>query len=214
MGSPRGDRDLGRFRLLLAILVLALVVIAFVIGRATAPEGELDIQERTPDDSALPTATADELSAVDAATRFARIMTGPSDDPAAYIEEMKSIAASQWKARAERLAQNGIEFVTERYGQGGSVELQPVRYRVRSHSPESAVIDIWGVVLGSGPKVNGIEESWVTGTVSLVWVDSQWKVSGQSSKGGPTPELLRTEAEGTVQEVLADFKEYSDAPGS
>lgn len=214
MRSPTESRDPGRIRLLLTILVLAVVVIAFAIGRATAPEGELDVEHRTPNESAPPTATADEPGAVDAATRFAQIMTGPSADPATYIEEMKSIAASQWKTRSEELAQNGIEFVTERYGEGGSVEFQPVRYRVRSHSPESAVIDIWGVVLGSGPKINGIEESWVTGTVSLVWENSQWKVSGQSSKGGPTPELLRTEEEGTVQEVLADFKEYSDAPGS
>jgi hypothetical protein len=127
---------------------------------------------------------------------------------------MVSIAASQWKARAEELAQNGTEFVIERYGEGGAVEFQPVRYRVRSHSSESAVIDIWGVVLGSGPKLNGIEESWITGTVSLVWEGSQWKVSGQSSKGGPTPELLRTEEQGTVGEVLNEFKEYRDAPGS
>ena len=213
MRSPSG-RDVRRFRLLLAILVLAVVVVAFLIGRATAPDRELGVEHPTPNESALPTTRADELGAVDAATRFAQIMTGPSADPASYMEEMQSIAASQWKTRAQELAQNGIEFVADRYGQGGSIEFQPVRYRVRSHSPGSAVIDIWGVVLGSGPKLNGIEESWITGTVSLVWEDSQWKVSGQSSKGGPTPELLRTEEEGTAEEVLADFKEYSDAPGS
>lgn len=214
MRSPSGSRDVRRFRFLLALLVLAVVVVAFVIGRVTAPEGEPDVEHPSSNESALASEGSDELGAVDAATRFAQIMTGPSVDPASYIEEMKSIAASQWKARAQELAQNGIEFVADRYGEGGSIEFQPVRYRVRSHSPDSAVIDIWGVVLGSGPKLNGIEESWITGTVTLVWEGSQWKVSGQSSKGGPTPELLRTEEKGTAQEVLTDFKEYSDAPGS
>jgi hypothetical protein len=65
-------------------------------------------------------------------------------------------------------------------------------------------------VLASGPKIIGIEESWITGTINLQWVGSQWKVAGQSSSGGPTPELLRTDEEKTVTEILNEFSEYGD----
>lgn len=208
-----GSGVVRRVPLLLA-LVLAVGVVAFLLGRATAPDNDSARERPASRDTVAPNPTPDEFSAIDAATRFAQVMTGPSAGSASYIDEMEAIAGSQWKGRAQELARNGIEFVTDRYGQGGSVEFHPVKYRLRSYAQDSAVVDIWGVVLGSGPKLDGIEESWVTGSVSLVWEQSQWKVSGQSSKGGPTPELLKTEEEGTVQEILDDFIEYRDAPDS
>lgn len=195
------------------LLAAVTAVVFFLLGRGTAPDGQTleNPQSRV---SASPMRLQDEASAVDAATHFARVMTGPSGDPDAYVEQMTSIASTGWRKRAEALARNGIEFVEERYGAGGSVEFHPIRFRVRSHSSTSAVIDIWGVVLASGPKVGGIEESWITGTVNLVWERSRWKVSGQSSTGGPTPELLQTEEENTVDEVLNEFEGYGDAAAS
>lgn len=199
-------------RWVLVIILLVVGVAAFLIGRGTAPDEAIEVGQPKPNDSATsPIMTNDEESAVSAATRFARIMAGPTADSDEYLAQMQSIASDEWKARAEELAQNGVEYVIDRYGEGGTVEFQPIRYRVRSYSEDAAVIDIWGVVVGSGPKLGGIEDSWITGSVSIVWDGSQWKVSGQSSKGGPTPELLRTEEEETVEEVLAEFKEYGDA---
>ncbi len=207
----RGERFPTRPLVILAAMVAFLV--PFLIGRVTAPDGDAAPKQR-PDSSSSPTRPTDEASAVDAATRFARVMTGPSGDASTYLDQMRSIASPDWRSRAEDLARNAIDFVDERYGEGGSVEFEPLRYRVGSHSRRQAVIDIWGVVLGSGPKFGGIEESWITGTVNLVWVGSGWKVAGQSSNGGPTPELLRTEEGSTADEILNEFKEYSGAPGS
>lgn len=198
----------------LVIVLLVIGIAAFLIGRGTTPDEGTEVGQPTPNESVTSQIMATEASAISAATRFARIMAGPTADSDEYLAQMESIAADEWKDRAEELAQNGIAFVIDRYGDGGTVEFQPIRYRVRSYSEDAAVIDIWGVVLGSGPKLGGIEDSWITGSVSLVWEGSQWKVSGQTSKGGPTPELLRTEEEQTVEEVLAEFKEYGDAPDS
>lgn len=210
MGPVSPSPERGRTRILVLVVLFVALVIAFAMGRASAPD---DIAEAPPSTSTEPSNadTRDEASAVAAATRFSRVLTGPSGDADTYMDEIVRVAAPGWTDRARELAQNGIDFVTQRYGNGGTVEFTPVRYRVRSFSPEQAVIDLWGVVLGSGPKVGGIEESWVTGTLELQFVESEWKVSAQSSRGGPTPELLRTEESQTVDEILSDFVEYSDA---
>ena len=199
-------------------VAIVLLAIAFFLGRATSPEAPEDSPStRVPDSQEERTGITDqpdEAGAVAAATYYSRVMSGPTGDPALYLESMESIAAPQWTTRASELAQNAVDFVTERYGQGGSVEFKPIRYRVRSYSGDEAVIDIWGVVIGSGPNIRGIEESWITGAVTLVWIESEWKVAGQSSKGGPTPEVVRTEDALTVEEILSEFNEYRDASDS
>lgn len=211
--SALRSREVHFSRWMLALILLLVAIVAFLIGRAASPDVEMNADPPRPTESSEPIATRDESGAVEAATLYARIMAGPSADSDKYLADMQSIAADEWKSRAEELAHNGSEFVAERYGDDGSVEFQPVRYRVRSFSDQAAVIDIWGVVLASGSKLGGVEESWITGTVNLVWDGSQWKVSGQSSEGGPTPELLRTDENGSIDEVLADFEEYDDASG-
>ncbi len=199
-----------------AVVAVVLIALAYFLGRATNPSPRDPIADAP---GVLMTSSPDpsigsEESAVTAATEFARIMTGPSGDPDVYIEQMESIAAPQWSERASDLAKNAIQFVRERYGEQGRVEFYPVKYRLRSYSAEQAVVDIWGVVLGSGPKIPGVEESWITGTVNLILLDSEWKVVGQSSEAGPTPELLRTKDTATTEEILNEFNEYSDASNS
>lgn len=191
-------------------LLVALIVLAFFVGRVTAPDRPGEAAEAAPE---IVPATSDDRSetgALRAATTFARLMAGPSGDASDYLEQAEAIAAPDWQERARELAQGAIDFINERYGVGGKIAFEPIRYRVQSHSPNEAVIDIWGVVLASGPEIVGIEESWITGTLNLEWVGSQWKVAGQSSRGGPTPELLRTDEEATVNEILSDFSEYGD----
>ncbi len=153
-----------------------------------------------------------EEGAVAAATTYARIMAGSTGDDDEYRNAMQELAAPGWGERAAELADNALAFVEERYGPGGRVTFNPVRYRVLTYTNEEARIDIWGVVLGVGPKLGGIEESWVTATLSLVWVDESWRVQGQSSQGGPTPELLRTQGQAAVPEAVEGFQEYDDAP--
>lgn len=196
------------------IAFFALVaLLAFLLGRISAPKPEASSPPVVQSNEPSPSQERDEAGAVDAATRFSRIMTGPSGDPDSYIKDIGSIAAPTWTPRAQELAENSIDFVEERYGEGGTIDFKPLRYRVRSFSSDRATIDLWGVVLASGPKVGGIEESWVTATIELQWVGSGWRVSGQGSAGGPTPELLRTQEDKTVDEILSDFREYSDAKG-
>lgn len=128
--------------------------------------------------------------AVAAATEFARVLTGPSGDPILYDKAMQTVAAPQWKRRAAELASNAIDFVTKRYGARGSVSFEPLRYRVDSVSGDKAAIELWGVVVGAARDGQRLEESWITGTVRLTWVEDDWRVDGQDSEAGPTPRLI------------------------
>lgn len=199
---------------LVAIAGLVLMGLGFLLGRVLSPDANpAPSTTTTPNDAPAPIVARDENGAVQAATDFARIMPGPSTDVESYLLAMRDLAAPEWQDRAEELAKNAVAFVQERYGDGGQVEFHPLRYRVQSHSDENAIVDIWGAVLGSGPNLTGIEESWITGTLHLVWVDSQWMITGQSSVGGPTPELLGTDDASSAITLLEDFQEYADAPG-
>ena len=195
--------------LLFAVIALEFLAFGFLLGRGTSQESPKQIPDAIPSssDSTEPTE-----SALEAATRYSRVVTGPSGDVEAYLDEVAELAAPEFTDRAEELSANAVDFVEERYGPGGSVVFQPVKYRIVSESATEATVEIWGVVLGSGPNVNGIEETWGTGTLELVLLDSEWKVAGQSSEAGPTPELLRADDAFPITRILQDFEDYSDAP--
>ncbi len=152
-----------------------------------------------------------ERGAVEAATNFSRVLSAVPNDVTAYLAAADTMAAPEYQADARRLARNAFTFLTERYGPGGSFMFAPLRYRVASYSDAEATISVWGVTLATGDKTGGIEESWLTGTLDLVWVDGDWRISGQQSETGPTPELLQTN-DSLPTEALGGFEEYTDAP--
>ena len=186
-----------------AVGVAVLLIAVFLVGRATAPSLVEERDEVTPPTDSLQT----EEGAIDAASEFARVLPGPSGDVDAYIQAMSEIAAPEWQERAQELANNAVDFVADRYGGDESVSFEPVRYRVGSYSRQEAEVSIWGVVLATSSDSSSIEESWLTTTLNLVWVNDQWKLSGQSSQGGPTPELLRTN-DGMTVDQLSGFEEF------
>lgn len=211
--SFRFDEERGKRRVAVLVVVASLLLaIGVLIGRGLTPtEPEPPVAETETGNQRGDGLERTQGGAVEAATNFARIMTGPSGNHDAYRAAMLEIAAPDWAHRAEELASNAIAFVNEQYGEGGRVSFHPIRYRIVQFSDEEATIDIWGLVLASGPELKGLEESWITGTLELVWIDEQWKVNGQSSRGGPTPELLRTDGEAAVPEELEGLEEYEDA---
>lgn len=212
--SPIQGRKSGRGALTLLLAGLLLILLGVLIGRVTAPE-----KSALPADSPSAGGGNVDLSrtedgAVEAATNFGRVMAGPTNDPAAYQEALVALAAPQWTQEAAKLAANTLDFVRDRYGEGGNLTFAPVRYRLASYSTSEAVVQLWGATIASGPKVRGIEESWVTGTIHLLWIDGHWQVVGQESAAGPTPELLRATDDVSYQTVLEEFEEFQHAQGS
>ena len=200
-----------RHPLAFAAIAFVLLALGFFLGRSTIEEAPESVPNASP--SSSDTSGPNETP-LEAATRYSRILTGPSGNAETFLADVADIAAPEWVDRSMELAGNSADFVAERYGPGGSIEFHPVKYRIESESPSEATVVIWGVVLGSGPNLKGIEESWVTGTLQLVLVDAEWKVADQSSVGGPTPELLRAEDEFSVTRILQDFEDYDDAPNA
>lgn len=193
-----------------AVAVLIALLVGWLFGRSGSEE---DGSPSTVEESVEPgTSDRTEYGAVAAATEFARAMGSPSSDPLEFRQVMSDLAAPGWKQRALELADNVLAFVEERYGKGGSASFHPIRFRVGSYAEDEATVEIWGVILGAGPKLAGTEESWVTATLQLVWLEDEWKVQGQSSRGGPVPEPLRTGGEAAVPSAVESFKEYEHAP--
>lgn len=218
MDSRFSSQELSRRRgTVLAVAMVVIAVIAFLAGRVTAPD---DNQTPIPPRSSNPEGERDGVDApfgyeqsregaVEAATDFTRLMAAVSDDTDAYLSRIEAIAAPEWAEEARRLAMNSLEFLRERYGSRGAFSFAPVRYRVDSYSDTAATISVWGVTVASGSKIPGIEESWLTGTLDLAWISENWRLVGQKSETGPTPELLETTDSGSD---LDGFEEYGRAP--
>jgi hypothetical protein len=216
------SRRRGSRVVLLTVLVLLVLGIGILIGRSLEPDRAAP---RVVAPSASPRITEgsdvingvavgydrSEDGAVAAATTFAGVMSGPSGDVGAYRAAMGTLAAPDWKARADELASNAISFLRSRYGDGGSISFQPIRYKVDHYSDDAATVQLWGVVVATGPKVQRLEESWITGTIRLSWIQDDWRVSGQDSKAGPTPRLLAGQ-DATPADELNDFQGYGRAP--
>ena len=221
--SSYAARQTGPRRVVIALWIVS-ILIAFGVGIVL---GGGDNGDQPSDTNPAPTASAtsrpsvlngvpvgyelSEEGAVTAATNFAQIMSGPSGDAERYRTAMQTLAAPSWSDRAVELASNAIDFAERRYGPGASIGFHPLRYKVDDYSDSAATIALWGVVVASGPKVAGVEESWVTATVQLSRVGDDWRVSGQTSTAGPTPRLLVGQDSAPVS-VLDDFKEFGRAP--
>jgi hypothetical protein len=149
--------------------------------------------------------------AVAAATNFGEVMASVTTDEVSYRDAIRTIAAPQWISEAEKLADNSLRFLKQRYGLGGSFSFVPAKYRVSSYSDHAATVQVWGVTLASGPKIEGLEETWLTGTVDLEWVSGDWRVAGQDSVTGPTPELLHAD-DNRQGNALIGFENYQHAP--
>jgi hypothetical protein len=220
--SSYAARDARPRRVVIALWIVS-ILIAFGVGIVL---GGGDNGDQPPGTNPAPTASAtsrpsvlngvpvgyelSEEGAVAAATNFAQIMAGPSRDAERYRNAMQTLAAPSWRDRALELASNAIDFAERRYGPGASIGFHPLRYKVEDYSDSAATIQLWGVVVASGPKVAGVEESWVTATVHLSRVDDDWRVSGQTSAAGPTPRLLAGQ-DSTPVSVLNGFEEFGRA---
>lgn len=212
--------QLRRTRLLWGVTALILFALGFLVGRWTDADDGRHQQSRSP----IAQTQAERFvhgvpvgyprtqeGAIQAATNFTRVMASALENPDTYRAVLMTMAAPSWVSDAERVAENGIRFFKDRYGLGGSSTFSPLRYRVNSYSNTRATIQLWGVTVATGPRTDGIEESWLTGTVELSWVSGDWRIADQSSEPGPTPELLQSGSDFSSR-TLEGFKEYRRAP--
>ena len=198
--------------LLLSVAVVVALLLGIWIGRALAPpQEEASPSTPSPEATGLSEHPQTEKGAIAAATEFSRVIADVSTDEDQYRQAIREVAAPDWTSKAEELADNTLSFLEERYGAEGTFSFVPARYRVVEFAENAATVDLWGVTLATGPKIVGVEETWITGTLELVWSSEGWRVAGQDSATGPTPELVRSEDE-RGGNPLSDFEEFGHAP--
>lgn len=201
------------------VAIAAVVTLAaFIGGRMTAPEppGREDRVPAGGPTVLTPAATTNHVAstptregAVTAATTFARIMGSIRSGDTSYIDALVEIAAPDWRDDARRLAENGLDFVQERYGTEGAVTFEPIRYKLVEFDSERATVAIWGVVLSNA--TGAMDATWGMGTIDLVFVDGQWRMAGGESTPGPTPHQLKPQDSAPLS-TLNGFSEYTDGP--
>ena len=205
------------------LIALGIAVLGFLLGRTSVdvPDSSPPDEPRSESPGPGPTSlvngvpvgyAASHEGAATAAYEFSRVMAAASADEADYVARLRTLAAPDWRDRAEELARNSTAFVKRQYGPGGFITFHPLRYRVVEISSEDATVEIWGVALAARTSGAAVEESWLLGEVSLSWVGGDWRVSGQTSEPGPTPRMLQS-TEGPSFDRLEGFEEYGVVSG-
>lgn len=155
-----------------------------------------------------------EEGAVAAATNFGLVSTNDalwSRD--AFIRAMESIAAPGWRDEARRQAENGYEFITQRYGPDADVSGAALRYDVLDFSSEHAVVKLWVLSVISGSKSPTVDEVWGTTIVRLIWIDGDWRVEETTNDTGPAPvDLPGQSPEESANALMKELREYTGAP--
>jgi hypothetical protein len=95
----------------------------------------------------------------------------------------------------------------------------PVGWRVEQYGKGSARVAIWVTSLGGSLGGQGgtvpVREGWGTTTVSLRWVDGDWKQVASTTTDGPVPiaDVAPPTAAGELVTKANEFKEFTYAPG-
>lgn len=217
-----------RTRAALFLGAAVLLVLAFAIGRFSAPDEETDSNPPT-------TATADpgkELEtdyphskdgAVVAAAAYQRALANPAIlRPGEIKMRIDAIATPDYADEMLEASQPGADrLMAEPIGEGVQQGIPtvyagvPIAYRVLSYTPDRARIQNWGFTIVGNVSTVKPAAYFGTGTIELVWQDGAWKIASSKAAFGPTPET-RTPEEGAegfdLQDLADDFGLYGIAP--
>ena len=151
-----------------------------------------------------------EEGAVAAATNFTLLTTRDAlVEEEALARALQTLAAPAWQDDARSQAETGAKFLSNRYGPGAQIAGAVLRYNVAEFTGDTAVVDLWAVSVATGTKRPTVDEIWSTLTVSLAWVDGDWRVTASASEQGPAPVDLPTRAPSrTAQDVMEEFVEF------
>lgn len=204
----------------------ALLVLAFVIGRLSAPEDEA---QPNPPAAAVPGAELktnyphSKDGAIVAAAAYQRALANSAIlRPGGLKKRVEAIATPDYADELLKANQPGADrLMAGPLGQGVQQGIPtvyvgiPIAYRVLSYNPDRARIQNWGsTIVGNVSTVEPVAY-FGTGTIELVWQDTQWKVASSQAASGPTPQTSTPEdgAEGfELQDLADDFRLYGVAP--
>ena len=205
--------------------VLVLVVIAFAVGRITAPSDEVS---QPPAVAANPGAELDTAfphspaGASLTAAAYQRALADPEIlRPGVLERRIDSIATPDYASTMLEANQPGTDRLTAGpLGEGARRGIAtayfgvPIAYRVLSYTPERARIQNWGLTIVGNVSTVEPAAYFGTGTIELVWQDGRWKIASSQGAFGPSPRT-RTPREGAegfeLQDLARGFRPYAIA---
>lgn len=123
-----------------------------------------------------------------------------------YVQAMSTMAAPEWRERAEEMGANGNAFFVERYGSDGSLVASPMASKVVEFRPSSARVLLWSASLASGSKRPAGEQAWSVTTLDLRWVGADWRISHQVTSSSPPPPVMNGQTPASVEHVIKEFR--------
>jgi hypothetical protein len=205
-----------------------LLMLAFVIGRLSAPD---DKPQSTPPASAT-AVPGEELKtdfprskdgAIVASAAYQRALANPAIlRPGGLKKRIEAITTPEYADTMVQANQPGTDrLMAGPLGEGVRQGLPtvyvgiPIAYRVLSYSPDRARIQNWGsTIVGNVSTVEPVAY-FGTGTIELVWLEGKWKVASSQAAFGPTPRTSTPEggSEGfELQDLANNFRPYGVAP--
>lgn len=213
-------------RAALFLSAAVLLVLAFVIGRFSAPDGEV---QSNPPATAVPGAELEtnfphsEDGAIVAAAAYQRALANSAIlRPGGLKKRVEAIATPAYADKMLEANQPGADRLKAGpLGEGVQQGIPtvyvgiPIAYRVLSYTPNRARIQNWGsTIVGNVSTVEPVAY-FGTGTIELVWQGGRWRVASSKAAFGPTPQTSTPE-KGTegfeLQDLADDFKPYGVAP--
>lgn len=221
--SSRGD---AKKHAALFLGAAVLLVLAFAIGRLSAPDDEA---QSNPSATAVPGAELEtdyphsKDGAIVAAAAYQRALANSAIlRPGGLKRRVEAIATPEYVDEMLEANQPGTDrLMAGPLGEGVQQGVPtvyvgiPIAYRVLSYAPDRARIQNWGsTIVGNVSTVKPVAY-FGTGTIELVWQDGQWKIASSKAAFGPTPQTSTPEkgAEGfELQDLADDFRLYGVAP--
>jgi hypothetical protein len=84
----------------------------------------------------------------------------------------------------------------------------PLTAVVESATADSAIVQVWALLIAGGDRLGSPRQLWRTVTVELVWEEGDWQVDGWKVRPGPTPAL----ATNAPVASLAELREVTAWP--
>jgi hypothetical protein len=166
--------------------------------------------------------------AVAAAANYTRALSSALIlDTARRRAAIDTLAAPEARARLQKSFDQAVASIRAGLGVSGSagdgaqvlLRATPVGWRVEQYGDGTARVAIWmtsvgGSVGGSGGSAP-VREGWGTTTVTLRWVDGDWKQVASTTTDGPVPiaDVAPPTAAGELVSKANEFKEFTYAPG-
>jgi hypothetical protein len=165
--------------------------------------------------------------AVAAAANYTRALSSTLIlDTARRRAAIDTLAAPDARARLQKTFDQAVASIRAGLGVSGSagdgaevlLRATPVGWRVEHYDKGTARVAIWVTSVGGSVGGSGsapVREGWGTTTVSLRWVDGDWKQVASTTTDGPVPiaDVAPPTAAGELVSKANEFKEFSYAPG-